>query len=176
MTYFIVLAAVLARFVPHVPNFSPVYGALLFGGARLKGRDSVWYPLALLAASDFVLTTRVYHLRMGWREEVLDLVAFAVLALLGRSIRNRISARTVLSASLAGAVAFFLISNFAVWLGWKMYPATWEGLMACYMAALPFFRHTLESSLLYSAVVFGGHELWKFAAARAHRPRSVEPV
>jgi len=39
MVYLIVLLAVLARFIPHIPNFSPVYGALLFGGAHLRKRD-----------------------------------------------------------------------------------------------------------------------------------------
>ena len=46
-----VVLAVLVRFVPHSPNFSPVFGALLFGGARLKSRDAVWFPLALLATA-----------------------------------------------------------------------------------------------------------------------------
>lgn len=41
MVYLIVLLAVLARFIPHIPNFSPVYGALLFGGAHLRKRDSI---------------------------------------------------------------------------------------------------------------------------------------
>jgi hypothetical protein len=61
MVYLIVLLAVLARFIPHMPNFSPVYGALLFGGAHLRKRDSIWFPLLLLDASDFVLTTFIYR-------------------------------------------------------------------------------------------------------------------
>ncbi len=160
MIYLIVLLAVLARFAPHVPNFSPVYSALLFGGARLKSRDSIWFPVALLAASDIVLTTQVYHLRLGWMEP-WDWVAFAVVALIGRWLRDRVSVRTVVAASLAGPTAFFLISNFAVWLGWKMYPATWGGLLSCYVAGLPFFRNTLVSSLLFSGVLFGGYELYR---------------
>ncbi len=166
MAYFIVLVAVAARFVPHPWNFSPVYGALLFAGARLKSRDAVWYPVALLAASDFLLTSVLYHLHFSGWQEAPDLVAFAVLALLGRSIRNRVTARNVLAASLAGATAFFLISNFGVWLAFEAYPLTGQGLAACCAAALPFFRNTLESSVLYSALLFGGYELAKFVAAR----------
>jgi len=48
MIYMIIALAILARFIPHIPNFSPVYGALLFGGARLKKWDSIWFPLVLL--------------------------------------------------------------------------------------------------------------------------------
>jgi len=160
MTYLIVLLTVLTRFAPHPPNFSPVFGALLFGGAHLKNRDSVWYPVALLAVSDVVLTTQVYRMQLGWTQ-LLVWVAFAVVALIGRWLRNRVSVRNVLAAALAGPTAFFLISNFAVWLGWQMYPPTWEGLLACYVAGLPFFRNSLLSSVLFSALLFGAYELYR---------------
>ncbi len=84
-----------------------------------------------------------------------------MVALIGRWLRHRVSARTVIAASLAGPTAFFLISNFAVWLGWRMYPATWGGLLGCYLAALPFFRNSLLSGLLFSGVLFGGYELYR---------------
>ena len=58
----------------------------------------------------------------------------------------RVSVRTVLAASLVGAVAFFLISNFGVWLGGGMYSPTWKGLLDCYAAGLPFFRNSLLST------------------------------
>ena len=41
VAYVVVLVAVLTRFVPHLPNFSPVFAALLFGGAHLKRRDAI---------------------------------------------------------------------------------------------------------------------------------------
>lgn len=171
MSYLIVLVAVLSRFAPHPPNFSPVFGALLFGGACLSKRDSIWYPVALLAASDVVLTTQVYHMRFGWTE-ALGWTGFAAVALIGRWLRNRVSVRTVLAASLAGPTVFFLISNFTVWLGWKMYPPTWGGLLACYVAALPFFGNSLVSGLLFSGVVFGGYEFYrrKFVENRLESP------
>jgi hypothetical protein len=166
MTYLIVLLAVAARFVPHPWNFSPVYGALLLGGARLRWRDALWYPLVLLAASDFLLTVVLYGFDFSWLGEASALVAFAAVVLMGRAIRNRVTARNVVAASLAGATAFFLISNLGVWLFFKTFPVTRAGLVACFAAALPYFRNTLESSLLRSAVLFGGHELAKFVVAR----------
>ena len=41
MSYLVVLVAVLTRFIPHMPDFSPVFAALLFGGAQLKRRDVI---------------------------------------------------------------------------------------------------------------------------------------
>src|SRR5712692_536412 len=171
MTYFIVFLAVLSRFAPHAPNFSPVYGALLFGGARLKDRDSVWFPVALLAVSDLILTLMVYRMRLDW-SELIGCLGFASVALIGRWLRKRISVQTVMAASLAGPTAFFFISNFGVWLGWRMYPPPWAGLLACYVAALPFFGNSLVSGLLFSGVVFGGYEFYrrKFAENRLESP------
>jgi hypothetical protein len=110
-------------------------------------------------------------MQVGWTQ-LLGWAAFAVVALIGRWLRNRVSVRTVMAASFAGPTAFFLISNLAVWLGGhgQMYPPTWNGLAACYVAALPFFRNSLVSSLLFSGLLFGSYELYRrrFVASRLH--------
>jgi hypothetical protein len=80
--YLVVLVAFLTRFVPHLPNLSPVLASLLFGGAHLKRRDALWYPLVLLAASDLVLTSVVYRMRIGPNQSIIWL-GFAVVALIG---------------------------------------------------------------------------------------------
>jgi hypothetical protein len=60
---------------------------------------------------------------------------------------------------LASSVLFFVITNFGVWAFDAFYPKTWEGLIACYVAAIPFFQNTLIGDLLYTAVLFGGFAL-----------------
>jgi hypothetical protein len=160
MRYLVVLVAVLTRFLPHVPNFSPVFAALLFGGAHLKRRDSIWYPVALLAVSDVVLTTQVYQTGLGWGQSITWL-GFVVMALIGYWLRTRETVGRIGFAALAGPTAFFVISNFGVWLGWRIYPATWGGLVTCYAAALPFYRNSLLSSVVYTAVLFGGYEFYR---------------
>jgi hypothetical protein len=160
MTYLLVLIAVLTRFIPHMPNFSPVFGALLFGGVHLKRRDAIWYPVALLAASDVVLTTLVYRMRFGWEQSVTWL-GFTVVALIGYWLRKRETVARSSFAVLAGPTCFFLISNLGVWLGGRMYPETWRGLLTCYVAALPFYRNSLLASVAYSALLFGAHEIYR---------------
>jgi hypothetical protein len=173
MTYFLVLLAVGARFVPHPWNLSPVYGALLLAGARLRTRDAFWYPLMLLLASDFLLTSVLYGLHFGWLEETVDLIAFAAVLLVGQALRNRVTAPRVVAAAVAGGTVFFLISNLGVWLCWKTFPLTREGLVACYLAALPYFRNTLVTSLLFSGVLFGADELYRRKFARPDFTGSV---
>ncbi len=165
MLYLIVALAALARFAPHPPDFSPAYAALLFGGACLRKRDSIWFPVAVLAVSDFLLTTVIYGMHFGWAD-TMDWVGFAAVALVGWWLREKISVRRVVAASLAAGVVFFLISNFGVWLGGLLYPRTVAGLGACFVAALPFLGSTLLSSVLFSGVLFGAYEYYRRRARR----------
>ncbi len=160
MAYIIVVLAVLARFIPHLDNFSPVYGALLFGGAHIAKRHSLWFPLAVLALSDLALTRFVYHMHTGWGE-LIELAAFASIVLIGWSLRGRWSTARFAAAVVAGPTAFYLISNFGVWLGFQMYPATGQGLIACYVAGLPFYGSTLLSAVIFSVALFGAYELYQ---------------
>src|SRR6266568_5317573 len=132
MVYLIIVLAVLARFLPHAWNFSPVYGALLFGGARLNKRESIWCPALLLAISDFILTDFVYHLHLGWKV-IFQVAAFASISFAGWLLRERIGLRRFISANVLGATAFYLISNFGVWVGMAYLPSYVErlGAMLC---------------------------------------------
>ena len=56
---------------------------------------------------------------------------------------------------VAGTFSFFIITNFAVWAMDGHYPMTLEGLIACYIAAIPFYGNTLLSTALFSALFFG---------------------
>jgi len=47
------------------------------------------------------------------------------------------------------------VTNFGVWISGLTYPKTWEGLLACYTAAIPFFWNTLAGDLFYVGVLFG---------------------
>ncbi len=60
LAYLFVIFAVAVRFLPHPFAFTPVGASLLFFGAR-GPRRQMWVPLAVLAASDVLLTTLVYR-------------------------------------------------------------------------------------------------------------------
>ena len=168
MVYLTVALAVLARFIPHLHNFSPVYGALLFAGAQLKKRDSIWFPVVLLVASDYVLTNLIYHLDIGWLE-VFQAIAFAALAFTGWLLRDRVTLSRLVVACLLGPAVFFLISNFGVWYGYGSFPHTWAGLMECYLAGIPYYGRTLASTALFSVLLFGFQEFWHSRQAQVVR-------
>src|SRR2546426_3694681 len=128
MVYLIIVLAVLARFLPHAWNFSPVYGALLFGGARLNKRESIWFPALLLGISDFILTDFVYHLHLGGKV-IFQVAAFASISFAGWLLRERIGLGRFIFANVVGAAAVYLFSNFWGWVGLPKYPLPWSGFV-----------------------------------------------
>jgi hypothetical protein len=153
MVFVLIVLAAASRLLPHPPNFAPVAAIGLFAGA-LSGRRIGWLvPFAALLASDLVLG--FYNpVGMLW-----NYLAFGACLLIGSGLlEKRRGLGRVAGAVLTSSLVFFALSNFGMWAS-GYYPRTWDGLVACYVAALPFFRNTLASDVLYSAVLFGGYAL-----------------
>ena len=167
LAYIFVLFALAFRFMPHPLAFTPVGAALLFFGAR-GPRRWMWTPLALLAASDVVLTTVVYRYPFAW-DHFVTWAWYAGMLWLGTSLKQNAGVLRILGSALAGSVSFFLLSNFAVWAAWAMYARTFAGLMACYDAGLPFFRRAVAGDLLFTSAMFATPVLLHALAGWLHR-------
>ncbi len=152
---FVVIAvAVHVRFFALPFAFTPVAAALLYFGARMP-RKQMWIPVVLLAGSDIYLTRVTYGYPLT-ADHFVTWAWYAAIILLGSVLIKGFSAIRIGAASLTASVSFFLISNFAVWMIWRdMYPKTFNGLVACYAAGLPFFRSGVASDLLFTAAFFG---------------------
>tara|TARA_B100000242_G_C42713312_1_gene333377 strand:- start:240 stop:497 length:258 start_codon:yes stop_codon:yes gene_type:complete len=57
-----------------------------------------------------------------------------------------------LCGACLGALLFFIITNFGVWLS-GLYGYNIEGIIKCYVLAIPFFGYTLISTLLFSLLI-----------------------
>jgi len=171
LAYLFVVFAVLvhARALPMPFHFTPVAAALLFFGARMP-RKRLITPLALLMVSDIYLNKFVYGYALGW-DQTVTWVWYLGIMLFGGLLARNSSALRVVGASLVASISFFLVSNFAVWtVSREMYPATWNGLVTCMAAGVPFFRNTALSDLLFSAAFFGAGYL---VSQRAHQTASI---
>jgi hypothetical protein len=73
---------------------------------------------------------------------------------IGYVLVRKVDPLRVVGASLASATSFFLVSNFAVWAFGDMYARNFAGLVECYTMAIPFFRGTFASDLIYTPVLF----------------------
>jgi hypothetical protein len=61
----------------------------------------------------------------------------------------------VAGAVLVSSTSFFVLSNFAVWVGSNMYPHSVAGLAACYVAAIPFYANDVMSTAVTAGALFG---------------------
>ena len=172
MVYIVIVLATLSRFIPHAPDFSPVYGALLFGGANLKKRDSIWFTAISLGASDIALAKFVYHFGVAWGE-LIQIAAFVSIAMIGWVLQKRFSIGRLAFACLAAPTAFYLISDFGAWLEFGNFPHTWKGLVACYVAAIPFQGRITVSTVLFSVILFGAQQIY---ASRVERRKHLQAL
>jgi hypothetical protein len=158
-----ILVAALTRVVPHPWNFSPVEAIALFGGAYFASRSlAIVVPLAAMLASDLILALvhgGSYSTYFFGTSFWLVYACIALSTVLGFGLRGKVNGVRVLGYSLAGSVLFFLVTNFSAWIGSSMYPQNAAGLMAAYIAGIPFFQGTLLGTLFFSALLFGGFSL-----------------
>ncbi|MCB9757552.1 MAG: hypothetical protein H6753_03900 [Candidatus Omnitrophica bacterium] len=149
LALFLLILGIASRLVIHVPNFTPVLALALFGGVYLSPRRAVVMPLALMMISDLLIG--------GHNTIFFTWGSVALISLLGLVIRSRKNFYNIAAMAVLSAILFFVVTNIGAWL--MMYPKTVAGLQMCFLAAVPFFRDTLVSTLVYSFVLFGGYEM-----------------
>ena len=86
-------------------------------------------------------------------------VSFLLISLLGRKTLKNLSFLKLIGISISSSLVFYIISNFGVWVSSSFYTKDIFGLIACYVAALPFYFGTLSGSIFYSIFLFGSYEL-----------------
>jgi hypothetical protein len=153
--YSAMLLMIVWRVFVEIPNFTPIMAVALFGGAYL-GRKHLAFilPLLVLLVSDLIIGL---HNTM-----IFVYLGFALAVGLGILIRRNLNFWTIFGGALASAVFFFLFTNFGVWMsGTFGYPMNFAGLMESYIAAIPFFRTQLISTLAFSGVLFGVYSFIK---------------
>jgi hypothetical protein len=153
-----ILAAAASRLIPHPPNFSPIGALALFGGACFPSKRTAFLvPLAAMLVSDLAIGLLRGDLSLGFHGLIPVVYgSFALIVCLGFWLRRRRNAMPIAGAALASSIIFFVLTNFGVWAFGSWYPKTWEGLVGCYVAAIPFFHNTLLGDAFYVSVLFGG--------------------
>lgn len=169
LAYLVLLLAVLSRVLPHAFhaaswNFTAVGGGLLFFGSQMNAsrNASTWRAaakiasaVAILIATDYYLTVYTYHYPFHAGSYLVTWAWYAAICLLGMGLLQKTTTLRVVVGVLASATSFYLLSNFAVWIGSTMYPHTLAGIATCYTLALPFYRNDLISTAVTAGALFG---------------------
>ena len=158
----LVLAASLYRVWPDRPfGFAPQWAMAIFGGAVIKDKRLAFlFPLLSIFISDTLYqlmfqngATQIWGFYEG---QLTNYILFASLTVFGLMIR-KINWIKIIAASLAAPSAYFLISNFLVWVsGGGYHRAT---LMEAYVDGIPFYQMSMVATLVFSGVLFGTYFL-----------------
>jgi hypothetical protein len=166
-------------------NFTPLTALILFGVALFPRRwVGVGFLLPILAmlGSDLILHLSYPEAPMNrFRSRALIYGTFLLIGCLAFWLRYRRGVWDVVGVSLTSSLLFFLITNFAVWVGAdpklpppEGYEKTVRGLVECYSWALPFLRNAIVGDLFYCGLLFGGYALVERLAQDKLVPVKVE--
>lgn len=147
----LILLAVGIRLLSHPANFAPIAAVAIFGGSVLPKRIAVWTPVLAMIASDLIIGLHNLIL-VTWG-------CYALIALASYYALRKPSIKKGIALTFGSSIFFFGVTNFAVWVWSGMYAHSWLGLSQCFTMALPFFRNTAMSDLLYTGALFGVYAL-----------------
>ncbi|MGB9639186.1 MAG: DUF6580 family putative transport protein [bacterium] len=159
---FIIFLGIFYRLIPHPPNFSPLYSISVFSSIlpielnnKYAKYISFLIPIFILFITDLILSV---HKTM-----IFNYFAFLSISLFSYFIFNKYNnfSRQITGVilSLISSIWFFIVSNFGVWLLSNMYSKDIQGLLTCYINALPFLGNSLISSIIFSIIIFYSYEL-----------------
>ena len=146
-------------------GFAPQIAMALFAGAMIKNKKLAFIlPVASMFLSD-ALYQALYMNGLSqipgfYQGQVVNYILFASLTFFGFWMR-RVNWMKIAAASIIAPTAYFITSNFAVWLGgggWY-HPHTFSGLMMTFSDGIPFYRGSVEATVVFSVILFGGYSL-----------------
>jgi hypothetical protein len=182
----LIVAPACLRMLSFEWNVVPIGALALFCGAHFRSRSlAMAIPLASMLLGDVLLAIQTHNPQLYLFHTLMPFVygCYVLSVAMGIGLRSYWDGldeglghrhndskaglvrkysgfwtRVVPIASLtvAGAILFFVVTNFGVWWLFDTYPKNSHGLLACYLAAIPYFRGTLCGDLIGSAILFGG--------------------
>jgi len=149
----ILLVLVASRFIPHPPNFTSLI-ALSFYIPVIMGLKFIPVLIFCFFVTDYFIGFHSITF-FTWG-------SILIIGLISQYFKKNIYVR--LLGALSASLVFYLFSNFGVWtLG--SYSYTFDGLILCYIAAIPFYTNTLLSTIIYSVIIesiIGFYKKFKF--------------
>ena len=143
---FFCLLLILSRLIPHPPNFTPLIAGAIFLPFLIKDKWLIiCLPILCLLISDFFLG---FHTVMIWTYG-----SFFLIGLMASQFSST-KLTTLNGLSLSSPTLFFLLTNFGVWLGSSIYSQDIQGLVQCYILALPFYASSLSATLLFANLFY----------------------
>jgi uncharacterized membrane protein len=146
---FLFISGILAlgRLIPHPPNFTPILATAIYTPYIINDKwIAMLIPLSAMFIADIIIG---FHPYMLW---VYGAIGLSTL-ISNWSMRFNKKYIQLGVMAILSSILFFIITNFAVWAIWDYYPKTIDGLIICYIKAIPFFQNTLLGTIIYTAII-----------------------
>ena len=150
----LVLLLAFSRLIPHPPNFTPIIAVAIMSGYFFRNINMSFVVLltSMLLADIFV----GFYEHMFFVYLSLFLITFIFF-----KIANKINFKNLFVFGFFGSLIFYLISNFGVWATGILYEKNLNGLINCYFLAIPFFKNTFFSTIIFSYAAFFANHLYE---------------
>ncbi|MEO6190426.1 MAG: DUF6580 family putative transport protein [Saprospiraceae bacterium] len=169
----IAISVFASRIIPHSPNFTASLAGLIFGGAVL--RKSIYAVLLVICyfLADLILNNVNYasdHIGFQWTSQsfywiyISLFLTFFISRIFTSKMENPFK---IIGLSIGSSLIFYLLTNFGVWLENLIYIKNTGGLIACFIAGLPFLLNELAGSLFFSCLFFGTYWLYESRQKRS---------
>ena len=150
----IFLLLILSRYMNDIPNFTPTIALILFSNYFINDKYiSMFTVLTSQIIADIFIGTYSYIFFVYF--------SYIIIILVGEFYLKELKFKSVIISSFLAASIFFIVSNFGFWFTESLYSNDLNGLIACYIAAIPFFDDSLISSSLYSVTIYALCKFYK---------------
>ena len=139
-------------------NFAPIAAIALCGAAYVPMKYKFTVPMIALLVSDVALNAH-YGFSLASPFVLSHYLGFAIVGCLGLLLQHRASWKTLLPASVAASLIFYLVTNFVSWIYDPGYTKTVTGFIQAVTVGLPqysatptwmFFRNSIVSDLVFT--------------------------
>jgi hypothetical protein len=176
MTFALASLAVLAAATALLPQTVRPWNVAALGALGLFAAARLRLPVALLLFGAALAIKEIgVYVQYGFDPHPPTWLCLAGYAILGWAfLRKTESPLWIGGTALGASLLFFVTTNFGAWLE-QAYPYgySFEGLLNCYAAAIPFYRGTLLGDLAFSGALFGAHAVLSRAFFPAERVGAV---
>ena len=145
----LILILSFSRLIPHPSNFTPIIAVAIMSSYFFK---NIYLSFATLLVSMLLADAFI-----GFYSNMLFVyLSLLLIVFIFHRISEKMNFKNLFIRGFIASLIFFIISNFGVWVLGSPgvldlpYEKNLNGLVECYVLAIPFFGNTFLSTLIFS--------------------------
>ena len=145
----LILILSFSRLIPHPPNFTPIIAVAII--------SSYFFKNIYLSCATLLISMLLADAFIGFYSNMLFVyLSLLLIVFIFHKISEKMNFKNLFICGFIGSLIFFIISNFGVWVLGSPgvldlpYEKNLNGLVECYILAIPFFGNTFLSTLIFS--------------------------